>query len=151
MVGCQDLNFMIREPDAMCEQHTRRIEQAEGFECFHGPPVVAPLGFLHIEFALIAMCMKADLVMLADVNRAFICLGRGVEHVLKTNPHVHSTIRSAMPLLDQVFICGEFFEIIMVGVFSHIRDEHSTYTKLRSCLRTAMHVPPHVHDCGRSR
>src|SRR6266496_3984245 len=125
---------MIREPDAVRKQDTRRIEQPEGFECLNRPHVVAPLSFLHIEFAFVAVSMKPNLMMFSNIHCALIRLGRAVEHMLKSHPHMDSAIRAAMPLLDQCFVGVECFEIIVIWMLSYIRDKHRADTKLRRHL-----------------
>ena len=142
---------MIGEPDAVRQQRMRRIQQAKFFQRFHGTFVIAPLGFLHVEFALVAVGMKANLIMPGNVHCTFIGIRRGIEHVLKPHPHMNSALRAAVPLLDQGFVGIERFEIIVVRMLGDIRDKDRADPESRGGLGTAMHVTPHIHDGGRPR
>src|SRR5512133_1189477 len=149
MMSCQDLDLAVRKPDAVCEQYPRRIKQTKGLQRFDGTHVEALQGFLHIEFAFIAVGMKTGLIMPADIDDALIGFRRGIKHMLQSHPDVDPAARAAMPFLDQDFICIERFEIIMVRMLGDIRDEDRAYAELPRGPGAAMHVTPHIDDGSR--
>src|SRR5215212_5244886 len=115
----------------MCQQDAGCIQQAELFQRFYRTFVIAPLSFLHVELALVAVGVKSSLIMPGDINRTFIGLGRGIKHVLQSYPNLNTTLRAAMPLLDERFISIEFLKIIMVRMLCHIRDQDRTNAESR--------------------
>ncbi len=148
---CQNLDLMVRKPDAVGKQHLRRIQQTKGFERFDRTHIETTQCFLHVELALIAVGMEAGLIMPRHFNDPLIGLRRGIKHMLQPDPYMYSSIRSAVPFLDQSFIGIERLEIIMVGMLRHIRHQDRPDPQLLRGLGTAVHMTPHIHDGRRPR
>jgi hypothetical protein len=138
------------QPDCMGQQGKRRVEKAKIGQRHHRCLAVAFVEFIHLNLRFGAVCVDAGLVAVRHVDGALPASLIGVKGVFQTDPDPHTSIRAALPAVEQRFVVVEAFEIVIVGMGADIGHGNQTIAHVAGDLAASLHKAPHIDHGGRA-